>query len=314
MPGLFGGGQKEQTSTTQVQLPSWLDNAAQDVVSRAQLLSKQPYVANPNEQVAPLNADQQATFQAIRDYQGSQTGTYDAAKAAATGLLGSAVPLTAGQIGGMATELMNPYNAAVTDVATRKIQDQGALAKQQIAQQAGNVGAFGGSRQGVLEGTQEAQTARQIGDAAATYQQQGWQQALSTAQGIGNANLNAGLTAMGLLPQIATAAGTQGAREIGLLGAAGTVQQQQAQAEDDATNRAWMEERDYPTTQLGLLMSAVGGVPYGSTTRTTQPVQGKNPLTSAIGGAAAGAQIGSMFPGWGTAIGAGAGALLGAFG
>lgn len=65
--------------------------------------------------------------------------------------------------------------------------------------------------------------------------------------------------------------------------------------------------------QFNLFNTAMGSMPHGSTTSSTN-TPGHNGATGALGGAASGAATGSMFGPWGTAIGAGVGGLLGMFG
>lgn len=73
-----------------------------------------------------------------------------------------------------------------------------------------------------------------------------------------------------------------------------------------------LQYSDEPYNRLSRYMGLIGGG-YGGTQTTTG--QGSNPLMGALGGAGAGAATGTMImPGWGTAIGAGVGGLMGAFG
>lgn len=90
----------------------------------------------------------------------------------------------------------------------------------------------------------------------------------------------------------------------GLLGNVGQAYQAQAQGMLDA-----------PYNRLARYMGLVGGGGYGGQSTTSVPVQGKSPLMGGLGGAATGAYLGTqIMPGWGTAIGAVGGGLLGAFG
>lgn len=66
---------------------------------------------------------------------------------------------------------------------------------------------------------------------------------------------------------------------------------------------------------LSRYAGLMNGLPdFSSQTQTTTGQQGGNRAMGALGGAASGASMGSMFGPWGTAIGAGVGGLMGLFG
>ena len=90
-------------------------------------------------------------------------------------------------------------------------------------------------------------------------------------------------------------------QDLGMLGGVGAAREQQAG-----------RYADEPYTRLQRYMGLVGGGGYGGTTTTTG--QGGSPMMGALGGAATGASMGSMFGPWGAAIGGVGGGLMGAFG
>ena len=272
----------------------------------------------------------------------------------AQGLLGQFAaggPATAQQVGSNASALMSPYAQQVIDPTIAAGQQQLALANQKIAGQAASVGAFGGSRQGVNEGVASAQTAlgtqQQIGNMLQT----GWGQALTPAsqlalQGgqqaygaagllsnlaqtgysgaetqagnIANLNLQGGLNAASGLTGAATAEQLANQKDASLLQTIGAGQQNQQQQQDNAAMSQFYEQQGWPVQNLDLLLGTLGGVPYSTNSTGTSSqtaTSSKNVAGSALSGAASGAAAGSMImPGWGTAIGAVAGGLLGALG
>jgi hypothetical protein len=377
--GKSGGqssSQNQQTSTatsgtTAQDLPPWLTGAAQQAVGTAQTLSQNPNLFNqyPGQQVADVGAGTQAAWNAITGGSPAQTagqigqaagtilgGVQGAAgpqqQAAiqgglsnAAGLLGQFSglgPATAGQIGANAQTLMSPYAQSV--IAPTMALGQQALAQnlQQIGAGANQAGAFGGSRQGVMEGVAQAQTAlgesQQLGNMLNT----GWNAALNPAANVALQAGQQGYGASGLLAQGQIAGGQQLGQDIqgqalaalsagqGLpeqqiqnLSAIGAQQQSQQQALLNAQMGNYYGAQQQPIQNLDVLLSTLGGVPYGTTTTQNasnlafgnQSVANqRNPLTGALGGAATGAAIGSAIPGVGTAIGALGGGLLGAFG
>jgi hypothetical protein len=316
MSGGGSGGSQTQNQTQQVILPQWLQDAAQSSLTNAQTLSQQPYQANPYSAVAPQTADQTQAYKTIEGMQGQTAPAYSQAQAAASGLLGQAKPITTAQVGQGAADLMNPYTSAVVDPSVALMRQQLAKTKQGIDANAANVGAFGGSRQGVEEGTADAQQALQAGQLSGGLLQQGYGQALSASQAIAGQNQQAGEWATQMLPQIATAGAAQTAQEAGLLQQAGIAQQQQEQAGLNVNAGNFESQIQWPYEQQQVMEQALTSTPYGGTTQSTitGPKPTSNTAASVLGGAASGAAMGSMImPGWGTAIGAVGGGLLGMF-
>jgi hypothetical protein len=379
--------QETTTATnTSTQIPDWLTNAAQQAVTTGQSLSQRPYDPYTGQIVATPGADINQSYQQVRDMQGQQTGAYDAAKGAYGNLIGQVNPITAGgvndiasqlyggyqqnvlnpaqgllgqfaaggpataqQVGSNASALMSPYAQQVIDPTIAAGQQQLALANQKIAGQAANVGAFGGSRQGVNEGVASAQTAlgtqQQIGQMLQT----GWGQALTPASqlalqsgqqaygasgllanlaqtGYGNAatqagniantNLSAGLTAASGLTGAATAEQLANQKDASLLQTIGAGQQNQQQQVDNAQMAQFYEQQGWPVQNLDLLLGTLGGVPYSTTgtgTNTSTANLNKNVAGGAVGGALSGAATGAAVSGGNPYVAAG-GAVIGLLG
>jgi hypothetical protein len=229
-------------------------------------------------------------------------------------------PITTDQINASTQSLMNPYIGAVVDPTTQQMRQAMDQSLNATRANAANVGAFGGSRLGVQEGTAQAQEALGEGQLVGGLLSAGYNTAQERAMGLAGTNLQAGEWAAGMLPQWATAQAGQTAREAALLEGAGRAQQGQSQAELDQASATWQNEWNYPLIQQQILEQALTSTPYGGTTqqtmsRTGAPASRGSQAMGALGGAASGAAMGSMImPGYGTAIGAVAGGLLGAFG
>src|SRR5262245_25564116 len=93
-----GGGGQPANTTSQVILPEFINEAAKANLASGMEVANRPYEANPYAAVAGLTPDQQAYYQAVRDFQGAGTSDYDTAIAQASGLLGQAAPITADQM------------------------------------------------------------------------------------------------------------------------------------------------------------------------------------------------------------------------
>jgi hypothetical protein len=356
-----GGGQSTNTvQNTNAFIPQWLSDVSQTAVGRADALSQQPYQAYTGQTVAGMDPAQQQAYSQVGAMQGMGMGGFNSAINAdqsmasqvtpisaggiqantnalqqgfmgqvydpAQGLLGnyaSQGPTTAQGVGQNAQALMSPYTQNVIDPTIAAGQQQLALAKQQIAGQANNVGAFGGSRMGVQEGVADAQAAlgtqQQIGNMLNT----GYGQALTAGQNIGlqagkqgydantalanllqggyaanqtlggnimNNNLNAGLSAAAQLPT--SLAGQQNALlgQTNALNQAGTLQQQYQQNILNSQQGAFAQQQAFPYQQLQTLLGAISGVPY-STSSTGQISEtspySSNPIGQGIGGIAA---------------------------
>jgi len=379
------------TTDTSQHIPDWLEGAGQGAVFRAEDLSNRPYTPYTGEMVAPQSADTLRSYQQVRDLQGQGAPAFGQSLDAYGRLVGSAAPITAGgvndntnalygnfnqnvmnpaqgllgsylnggpataaQVGQNASTLMSPYAQNVIDPALRAGEQARQIARQTVAGNANNLNAFGGSRQGVVEGVSDAQNAlgtqQQIGNmlqsgwgqalnsgtqlglqagqqgygaatGLANMGAQGYANALQTGQGIANTNLNAGLTAAGALPNVATAQQKYGQTDAAMLQGIGQDQQNYGQRVDNAAYGQFLDEQNYPIQSIDMLLGAVGGVPYstngmgGSTqTQNLSKNVGGSVIGGALSGAASGAAVGSVVPGIGTAIGAVGGGLLGALG
>lgn len=242
----------------------------------------------PGSTVAPQSA---ATLQ-------SQQGALQTANSLA-GPIGQANSAL-GNLLGAADLSNNPYIDEYANAATQPIMEN----LQQhilpgISSRAIQSGAYGGGRQGLLEG--EA-----IGNAQQT--------AANTRAGIYNNAYNQGLNAMASGLQLSPSIANLGLLPSQIQGQVGAQQNAYQQALLNANIQRFNFGQNEPGQKLANYMSLISGGGYN--TQTT-PLHGSS-LGSALGGglagAATGAQIGTALggPGWGTAIGGGIG-LLGGF-
>jgi hypothetical protein len=181
--------------------------------------------------------------------------------------------------------------AAATRPITQALTEQALPAIRDSAERSGN---FGSSRQGIAEGLASGRASSAIGDATSNLVSKAYQ-----------TNVDAQLKALGLLPS------TIGSQTTGDLTTSnvGDVRQGMSQSllNQDVSNFNY--DQLAPFLQSKEIMSLLTGLPGGSTqTVASQPQS--NPLTSALGGAATGASLGSMFGPVGMAGGAGLGTLL----
>ena len=240
-------------------------------------------------------------------YQGSTIAGFDPSQVAGQeGALQSAGTQKELATGGAGTTLdwLNPNALDITkqpglqgniEAATRPITqaltEQALPAIRDSAERSGN---FGSSRQGIAEGIASGRASQAIGDATSNLVAKGYQ-----------TNVDAQLKALGLLPSTIN---TQTTGDL-TTSNVGDVRQAMSQAQLGEQVGNFNYDQLAPFLQSKEIMSLLSGLPGGSTQTVASGPQ-KNPLTSALGGAAAGAGLGSMFGPVGTAGGAGLGTLL----
>lgn len=201
--------------------------------------------------------------------------------------------------------LQQTINAATTPVTQNFLENVfpqiGSVAQQQ--------GAFGGSRQGILEAQAARDLNQTVGDIASKIAFESQQRALDTF----DRTLAAipGLQAASFLPAEVLAA--VGAERQGL---------EQAQLAEDIARFQFGENQtlnqlnafaNLQNILRGGTGSLAGQIPGGSTTTSGSGGGGPSTGQSLLGGAATGAAIGSTFGPAGTAVGAGLGALVSLF-
>lgn len=197
---------------------------------------------------------------------------------------------------------MDPYTQDVINAGVQGIQAQGQQSLNATADQARGAQAFGGSRQGVMEGADRAATNLGVGQLVAGQEQQNFQQAQTAAgtdiannltaqeQNAANANTSAGLQLSGANDLASIAGQGQTAQQNSLMAAiqAQALAQQDAQGYLTADQQQYSAEQQYPDQQEQLLMSVLAGTPYGSqtstnTSGTTQQQAPGSPVMSGIG-------------------------------
>lgn len=326
-----GGTPKNTTSTTTTQLDPAMRAMMQQTFNRATNIADQPYQAYGGQAVAPLNDYQMAGING--GMANALGGTGNAAveqgvrAATAAGQYQPQMVGTGTWNPAAASQYMSPYTQSVIDSTNAQI-DRNTLQTTNATNAAAvNAGAFGGTRQAVQTAENQrnadqikAQTAATLNDQAYSNAQGMFtadqQRQLAAAQGNQSAGLqaaNLGLGSADLLGRLGLSQSQMAQQNAqAMLGYGGVLQGQQQQ-ENDYRLAQFQEQRDWGLRGLNALQGSVAGMPSGSSTAATTPIY-KNKTAGALGGAASGAAMGSYFGPWGTAIGAVAGGLYGAFG
>ena len=282
--------------------------------------------ALPTQQFAGLNPLYQAGEEALVNTALAGpgiTGTDLAAQMAAYGGVYQPAMQTAGQANlgltgpGNIASYMNPYTSQVRANALADLETARQSAIQQTGERAMQARAFGGSRQGVAEGITNLGFARQAGTLGTQLNENAFNQAvqlqaadLARQQQAAAANQAAGLSGAELRLRGAGQLGSLAAQQQALrLGGAQSVMG--AGEARRALDQQQMDAiRNIGLQRLGIVQSSLGAQPANLGGTVSTPMY-SNTGAGLLGGALAGAQLGSAIPGVGTAIGAGVGGLLG---
>jgi hypothetical protein len=267
-------GGKTATTTQQVQIPPEVLARYQNVNERAQQVSETPFQRYTGEFVAPLSPTQQYGIQqTVASAQLAQPYYQAATQLGVTGAQG----IRPGALDPGA--YMNPYTQAVVQATLNPLQQQ---QRQQLSQQQSESirsGAFGGDRAGLQRAALMGQQSMGTAQAIAPLYQQGYTQALQTAQqqqGLALSAEQANRAARASTAQqlAGFGAGAQQAAQAGAQGiiGAGTLEQQTRQALNAALLQQFQQERGYPFQVAQFLANIAYGAPYPTTTTTTQPV------------------------------------------
>jgi hypothetical protein len=243
------------------ELPKELAPYYKDILSKSQALYEQRMAEDPSLRrytgatLAEFSPEQQQAFTGIAGLVGSQAP----AMAEATEMTrAGAAPITGEQI----EEYMSPYQQAVTDIekreATKQFESQVVPG---LAQQAAQAQAFGGSRQGILEGMAADTQQRLLADIQAKGSAQAYQDAVQRLQ---EQRTRTGQAAS-QIGNIGTAAYKGAASELGQLGIVGAAKQQQAQTALDTEYAEWLKQRQQPFSEMSKYQSMVIGAPMGQT-------------------------------------------------
>lgn len=295
--GKGGGSAPAQPTTQTVQqsnIPEYARPYFEDIMSRGQAVSQAEYQPYTGERVAPFTPMQQQAFEGIQNLGVSPLIGAGAGMTGAAGIGG----LTAGQSytqqatsPGSMQAYMSPYMQNVVDFQkTQAIQD---YARQLPGMQAGatNAGAFGGSRQAIVES--EAQ--RNLQNQLAGIQAQGTQSAFDAARQAQQFGSQLGLQGLGLAGQMGQQFGQLGQQAFGQQAAAlqaqqqaGAIQQAQAQQQRDLAYEEFMRQQLYPQSQLQFLSSLLRGSVVAPQ-QTMYTYQQQPSMVSQLGGLGIGA-------------------------
>ena len=184
-------------------------------------------------------------------------------------------------------QFMAPFTEDVIRQTELDILRQGAQQQNQARASAVGAGAFGGSRQAVMQGEIGRNIGDQLARTTSQLRSQGFQQAQAAAQQAANQQLRQAQLTVQL-----------GVQDINTLLGIGGLQQQQGQRELDVARANTLAEQALPFQQIGFMSDIFRGVPAlqqtTSQTRTPGPNRGSQLLGLGIAGLGAIGQAGGF--------------------
>ena len=278
------------------EIPAEIKPYVQEVLTEAQDIYQtrkgEGYLPFPGQQIAPFSPEQEAAYQLTADQVG-QTASFTTPAAQLAGLA------ALGPSDAEVARYMNPYAAQVIDRTERERRRAAEQERQAAAARAVRAGAFGGSREAILEAERRRNLEQSIADIRAGGLAAAYDNALKQAQAQRRTQLDASrnLTTLG---QVAPAGSAQEAARLEAVGAA---RQQQAQAELDIGQRRFLEERTFPErtlTQYSQFIQPTQGAlgAAGTLTQTTPGAARPTYLQQGLQAVGTGLQVASMFPGF----------------
>jgi hypothetical protein len=203
---IYGGGDSQPSSMTQTSLTygEEFQPFAGELMKRAGALASQPYEKYKYNRIAgfdpmQLQAQQAAANMRVSPYLGQASGiagnvanramniNYDPAKFQEERVAAERVAAERANTGrftdpGVAGSYMSPYMQNVVDIQKREAQRAADIAGTQRGSEAVRAGAFGGSRQAILEAEAQRNLSQQMGDIQARGSQAAYEQAAQQFQ------------------------------------------------------------------------------------------------------------------------------------
>jgi hypothetical protein len=272
--------ESETKSTTTQKVPDYVEAGGKQLVSQASKLANKPYQSYTGERVADFTADQQTSFQAIRDLFTSGGLAIPGAQAYAAGpaqnVSTERIVDEEGKLGAI-NDYLNPYREAAIQPAIQAILDQQAAAQKRVGAAATSAGAFGDSRHGIMEASVDEATSQALGDTVGRFMSEGFDKSMAARSSdldrfLSTDKLNADFVEQALKRQFegTQAAGSEQMKNIQALLASGSLQQGQQQAKNDATYEEFLRKYGHNFSVLEALSAALTSAPYSKTSTTTE--------------------------------------------
>jgi hypothetical protein len=296
---IYGGGGSgaPEKQTTVTELPDWAKPAAQNVLAKGEALTAREYAPYGGERIAGFQPLQQQAFGAAEQLGPSAAGQFGTglAGAASVGALGAGSrfrPYQTGQFGAQAGQYMSPFIQQALEPQMREAVRASEIQRQADQAQAVQRGAFGGSRQAIVEAERQRNLGTQLGD----IQSRGLQTAFQQAQdqfnreqqlreqsrqygaGLGMQGFQTALQGAGQLGALGQQQFGQQKEAIGLQSQLGGQQQALEQQRMSQQYQDFLNQQRYPYQQLEFMSNLIRGTPMGTVQSmyAAQPTMAQN--------------------------------------
>jgi len=296
-----GGGQPTQTTSYQTNIPEYARPYVENMLESTQkqiynedmsgFRPYKPYSTDVNNYFAGFSPLQQQAQQTTAGLQvpgqfGQASGLAGASGLGAFGVAQQA--MGAGQQFAQQAQdpramqgYMSPYMQNVVDYQKSQALRDFNIARPMRARQAVGQGAFGGSRQAIMEAEAERSLGSQLQGIAATGSQKAFEDAQRQQQfgaQLGMQGFQTGLQGFGQMGQAASTLGQLGGQQLGaqreIIGLQSQMGKEQQALEQNKINQAIQDyaiAQQYPMMQLGMMNAMLRGLPLQ--TQTTQLYQ-----------------------------------------
>lgn len=277
----------ETAAGSESSLSTWAGPYVTDMLGKAQAYSELPYTPYTGQLSAGPSALQTQAFQGIGGLTVPQALTTAGQQAQQTFGTSQQYMPTVGTV----QSYMNPYLEAVLEPQRREATRQADIARQQMQSRMAQAGAYGGSRQAIMEAEGQRNLQTLLGDITG----KGYSGAFEAAQRQRQADIDAGLrglAAQTAATQALTQAGGQeaqyGLANLQEMARQGASQRDIEQAGLTSAYNQFMREQEYPRQQLEFQRQMLGGLPIAAAS-FYQPAP--SAMSSAAGGALTAAQL-----------------------
>ena len=251
----FGGGggggsqSPQEVTTTQTNLPPYVQPQFERLLRRGEAESLQGYTPYGGQRLAFFSPDELAAQAMTRGYAMSGTPSQ----------FSDAESRIQNQMGfqeGIDT-FMSPYQQAVTDVAKREAIRQSEARGDQIGSKAALSGGLGGYREAILQAEREKNLGQQLDD----LQVRGSQAAFDRAANQFNRDQMMNLQSANFLRGLGGDINRDAMARIGALQGIGSQQRALQQAAFDTGYQDFLRQQDFAKQQLGFFSNLLRGVP-----------------------------------------------------
>ena len=273
-------GSKTTTSSTKSRpvVTPQLQGMYNELVSSALAQNRDPVVANPFARAAGLSDRENTAYTMLDQLMGKYQGSIDQGLAAQQEALArSGRAPTQAEL----EQYMNPFTETVLNRTIDRIREQGDRNNLDIGSRSALSGAFGGSRQGLLEGLNMADTQRNIGDTYYRGMSDNYNQGLATL--LSQIDRMSG-NARGLV-DLARQGQAYGLTDATAMEAAGKAERGVEQMDLDLKAQDFYNQIMQRHNKLGNLVNVTGALSPGSIgqdSKTTQKTSG-DPLSTILG-------------------------------